>query len=95
MRINKYEIAHIALLSRLSLSEEEKEIFSSQLGSILNHIDKLNELDTAAVEPTTHVLSLNNVMRDDLTRPPLARHEALLNAPSHTGKFYRVPKIIE
>jgi aspartyl-tRNA(Asn)/glutamyl-tRNA(Gln) amidotransferase subunit C len=95
MKITKEEIEHIALLARLSLSEEEKELFGSQLSSILGYMKKLDELDTKNVEPTSHVLPLNNVMRDDLPVPAIPRAEALLNAPSHTEKFFRVPKIIE
>lgn len=95
MQITKDEIEHIALLARLFLSDEEQEKFGSQLSSILDYMKKLNELDTSSVQPTSHVLSLQNVTRDDLVRPSITRDEALSNAPSHTGKFYRVPKIIE
>jgi aspartyl-tRNA(Asn)/glutamyl-tRNA(Gln) amidotransferase subunit C len=95
MKIIKDEIEHIALLARLSLSDEEKEMFGSQLSSILDYMEKLNELDTKNVELTSHVLSLQNVMREDLPRPSIPRDDALLNAPAHTEKFYRVPKIID
>jgi len=95
MRITKDDIDHIALLGRLSLSDEEKELFGSQLSSILDYMEKLNELDTDDVEPTSHVLSLQNVVRDDLEMPSLSRSDALSNAPAHTEKFYRVPKIID
>jgi len=95
MKISKEEIEHIAMLARLSLSGEEKELFGSQLSSILDYMDKLNELDTDAVEPTSHVLLLSNVMRDDILGISIPREEALMNAPDHTEKFYRVPKIIE
>jgi aspartyl-tRNA(Asn)/glutamyl-tRNA(Gln) amidotransferase subunit C len=95
MKITRGEIEHIALLARLSLSEEEKDLFGSQLSSILGYMDKLDELDTKDIEPTSHVLPLSNVMRDDLPVPAISREDALLNAPSHTEKFFRVPKIIE
>jgi aspartyl-tRNA(Asn)/glutamyl-tRNA(Gln) amidotransferase subunit C len=95
MQITKEKIEHIAVLARLRLSEEEKELFVSQLSSILGYMEKLNELDTKDIEPTSHVLFLNNVMRDDLQAASLPREDALANAPSHTEKFYRVPKIIE
>lgn len=95
MNISKEEIEHIAVLSRLSLSEEEKEVFGPQLSSILGYMEKLNELDTGDIEPTSHVLPLNNVMRDDAPGASLPREEALNNAPARTDKFYRVPKIIE
>ena len=95
MKISKEEIEHIALLARLSLSEEEKELFGIQLSSILDYMDKLNELDTSNIEPTSHVLSLSNVMRGDILTPSIPREDALMNAPASTEKFYRVPKIIE
>lgn len=95
MSIFKEEIEHIASLARLYLSEEEKELFGSQLSSILDYIGKLNELDTKDIEPTSHVLPLSNVMRDDIPRPSIPRKDALMNAPDRTNKFFRVPKIIE
>jgi aspartyl-tRNA(Asn)/glutamyl-tRNA(Gln) amidotransferase subunit C len=95
MNITREEIEHIAMLARLSLSEEEKDLFGPQLNGILGYMEKLNELDTKDIEPTSHVLSLNNVMREDTPAPSLPREEALMNAPSSTDKFYRVPKIIE
>jgi aspartyl-tRNA(Asn)/glutamyl-tRNA(Gln) amidotransferase subunit C len=95
MKIFKEEIEHIAMLARLSLPEEEKELFGSQLSSILDYMEKLNELDTKGIEPTSHILSLSNVMRDDTPTPSIPKEDALMNAPDHTGKFFRVPKIIE
>ena len=95
MKITKEEIEHIALLARVSLSAKEKDLFGLQLSSILDYMDKLNELDTRDVEPTSHVLPLSNVMRDDIPRPSIPKEDALMNAPDHTEKFFRVPKIIE
>jgi aspartyl-tRNA(Asn)/glutamyl-tRNA(Gln) amidotransferase subunit C len=95
VRISKEEIEHIASLARLSLTEKEKELFGSQLSSILDYMEKLNELDTKTVEPTSHVLPLSNVLRDDIPRPSIPREDALMNAPDRTEKFFRVPKIIE
>lgn len=95
MKISDKEIEHIALLSRLEINEEEKKLFAKQLSSILDYIDKLNELDTHDIEPTSHVIPLNNVMREDIPVPSISRDDALMNAPEHTKKFYRVPKIIE
>ncbi len=95
MKISREEIEHIALLARLHLSEEEKDLFGSQLSKILDYMEKLNKLDTKDVEPTSHILPLCNVMRDDILKPSISRGEALANAPDRTEKFYRVPKIIE
>lgn len=91
----KIDVEHIARLARLSLSDEEKELFGSQLNRILDYMEKLSELDTKDVEPTSHVLSLNNVMRDDIIGHSIPREDAIMNAPDRTDKFYRVPKIIE
>ncbi|MDA8238998.1 MAG: Asp-tRNA(Asn)/Glu-tRNA(Gln) amidotransferase subunit GatC [Nitrospiraceae bacterium] len=91
----KISIDHIANLARLSLSGEERELFGSQLESILSYMDTLNELDTGAIEPTSHVLAIRNVTREDVQTPCLDREKALANAPDKTEKFYRVPKIIE
>ncbi|MCL4475269.1 MAG: Asp-tRNA(Asn)/Glu-tRNA(Gln) amidotransferase subunit GatC [Nitrospirae bacterium] len=91
----KIDVEHIAHLARLRLSEEEKEKFGVQLSSILTYVEKLNELDTSGVEPTSHVLAIGNVMREDALRPSLSTDEALRNAPDRADDFYRVPKIIE
>jgi len=86
---------HIAHLARLRLTAAEKEKFGVQLNSILTYVGKLNEPDTRGVEPTSHVLALSDVMREDKARPSLSRNEALVNAPDRNENFYRVPKIIE
>jgi len=91
----KISIEHLAQLARLSVSDEEKTRFTGQIDSILNYMDTLNELDTSAVEPTSHVISLSNIVREDLLKDSLDRTDALRNAPDKTDKFYRVPKIIE
>ena len=89
------EIDHVALLARLELKDEEKELFSKQVGSIIEYVDKLNELDIDDVEPTAHVLPIKNVFREDELRASLPRDKALQNAPRESDGFYRVPKIIE
>jgi aspartyl-tRNA(Asn)/glutamyl-tRNA(Gln) amidotransferase subunit C len=91
----KISIDHLSRLARLSLSDEEKELFGNQLNSILSYMDQLNELDTGNVEPTSHVISISNIVREDLPWTSLDREDALSNAPDRTDKFYRVPKIIE
>jgi aspartyl-tRNA(Asn)/glutamyl-tRNA(Gln) amidotransferase subunit C len=95
MRIDKKQVEHIARLARLAISEEEKELFGSQLSKVLEYIEKLNELDTKDVEPTSHVVALTNVMREDAPAASLPQEEALRNAPDRAGGFYRVPRIIE
>lgn len=91
----KISIEHLAQLARLSVSGNEKTLFSSQIDAILGYMDKLNELDTENVGPTSHVITLSNVVREDLPKDSLERDDALRNAPDGTDKFYRVPKIIE
>ena len=91
----KISIEHLAQLARLSVSDNERTLFANQIDSILSYMDKLNELDTGNVEPTSHVISLSNVVREDLPKDSLEREDALMNAPERTDKFYRVPKIIE
>ena len=91
----KISIEHLARLARLSVSDDEKILFANQIDSILNYMDKLNELDTGDIEPTSHVILLSNVVREDLPKDSLDREDALMNAPDKTDKFYRVPKIIE
>jgi aspartyl-tRNA(Asn)/glutamyl-tRNA(Gln) amidotransferase subunit C len=88
-------VEHIARLSRLSLTDEEKGVFGSQLRNILDYINKLNELDISSVEPTSHVVELTNVVRKDAIKPSLSVDEALGNAPDRADGFYRVPRIIE
>ena len=89
------EIDHVALLARLKLNDEEKRLFSKQVGSIIEYVDKLNELDIDDVEPTAHVLPIKNVFREDELNASLPREKALQNAPRKHDGFYRVPKIIE
>ncbi len=95
MKISKEIVRHIALLSRLELKDEEIEVYQQQLSRILEYVEKLNEVDTKDVEPTSHVLSLNNIFREDLVKDSLSREEVLRNAPDPSDKFFRVPKIIE
>jgi aspartyl-tRNA(Asn)/glutamyl-tRNA(Gln) amidotransferase subunit C len=89
------EIEHVALLARLKLSESEKDLFSKQVGGIIEYIHKLNELDTSDVEPTAHVLQVKNVFREDRPTPSLPRDRVLENSPADDDTFYRVPRIIE
>ncbi|MCX7988649.1 MAG: Asp-tRNA(Asn)/Glu-tRNA(Gln) amidotransferase subunit GatC [Thermodesulfovibrio sp.] len=95
MKISKEMVKHISLLSRLELKDEEIEVYQDQLSRILDYVEKLNEVNTENIEPTSHVLSLNNVFREDMVGISLSREEVLRNAPDSTDKFFRVPKIIE
>ena len=89
------DIEHLSLLARLNLSDEEKQLFSRQVDSIIEYINTLNELDTTQVEPTAHILPMKNVFREDVLNVSLPREKAMQNAPEKNDDFYRVPRIIE
>lgn len=94
MALTIKEVEHVALLARLSLSEEEKHKFAEQLSSILNYADTLNAIPTAGVEPLTHILPIHNVFREDEVKPSMDRPEILANAPLAEDYQYKVPKIM-
>ena len=89
------EVDKIASLARLSMEREEADAYGAQLSNILDYIGKLNEIDTSGVEPTSNVVGLTNVTREDKEVPSLSQDDALQNAPDPSDGFYRVPKIIE
>jgi len=93
-RIDLEQTKYIAHLSRLELTPEEENKFSSQLRDILNYVDKLKEVDTKNVPPTSHVLPINNVFREDERGFSLSSREALSNAPKQKNNQFQVPKII-
>ena len=94
-RISKEEVKHVANLARLAISEEETEKLQKQLDSIITFAEQLNELDTENIEPTTHVLHMKNVLREDKASKGLPREEVLKNAPDHQNGQIRVPGIME
>jgi aspartyl-tRNA(Asn)/glutamyl-tRNA(Gln) amidotransferase subunit C len=94
MKISKKEVEHVAHLARLNLTEEELEKITGQLDNILSYVEKLNELDTSQVLPTSHVFSVSNAFRDDIEKESLSQAEALKNGPQHDGATFLVPKII-
>lgn len=89
------DIKYVAHLARLALTPEEEKKFGDQLGHILEHIEKLKELDVTAVEPTAHAAPRVNVTRPDEIRPSLPHEEAMRNAPAHANGLFLVPKIVE
>jgi aspartyl-tRNA(Asn)/glutamyl-tRNA(Gln) amidotransferase subunit C len=95
MKISKQEVEHVAKLARLALTDQERERLTDQLSNILTYVEKLNELETKGIEPTSHVLDISNVMRDDVPRDSLTQERALANAPEIAAGHYKVPKIIE
>ena len=89
------EVEHVAKLARLSLSEQEKQLYTEQLGKILDYFDELKQVNTDGVEPLAHALSIVSVMREDCVQPPPGREKLLSSAPSCEGGYFRVPRIGE
>ncbi|MBI5492043.1 MAG: Asp-tRNA(Asn)/Glu-tRNA(Gln) amidotransferase subunit GatC [Deltaproteobacteria bacterium] len=95
MPITKKDVLHVADLARLALTDTEIDLYTGQLQRILSYVEKLSELDTKGIEPTTYTVPLMTVFREDETRPSLPREEALGNAPEEEKGCFKVPKIIE
>lgn len=95
MSITVKDVEHVANLARLALTDEEKEQFTGQLNAILKYAEKLNELDTTGVEPTSHVLPLANVMREDEPGTSLPIEKVLRNAPEAEDDQFKVPAVLE
>ncbi|NOZ21998.1 MAG: Asp-tRNA(Asn)/Glu-tRNA(Gln) amidotransferase subunit GatC [Planctomycetes bacterium] len=95
MSITREQVEYVANLSRIQMTEEEKEKFTQQLGDILTYIEKLNELDVENVPPISQASVSKNVFREDEPGQSLPQKQALANAPDQAKGFYKVPKIIE
>jgi aspartyl-tRNA(Asn)/glutamyl-tRNA(Gln) amidotransferase subunit C len=96
MQFDSEEFNKLTKLCRIECTEEEKEIFSESLRKVLKHIEQLNEIDTAGVEPCFRILeTVTNVMREDEIGELLSREVFLSNAPSHVGGMVRVPPVIK
>ena len=93
--ITKQQVEHVAKLARLSLTEDEVNLYTNQLSKILDYIDQLNEVDTKGIEPMTQPIPTVNVMREDIIKKQFERSEVLSNAPHEEYGFFRVPKIGE
>ncbi|MEC2306088.1 MULTISPECIES: Asp-tRNA(Asn)/Glu-tRNA(Gln) amidotransferase subunit GatC [Heyndrickxia] len=93
--ISKEQVQHVADLARLEMNETETEKFTKQLADIIHFAESLNELDTTEVPPTTHVLEIRNVMREDTVEKGLPRELVLKNAPDTQDGMIRVPTIVE
>ncbi len=95
MKLSLDQVEHVAQLARLALSDREKELFRAQLSSILDHAERLQELDTEDIPLTASVLPLSNVMREDAIGASLSQEDALANAPDVEDGFFRVPVVLE
>lgn len=93
-QITTQEVEYVARLALLGLNKDEKEEFTHQLDAILGYVAKINELDTTNILPTSHPLSLSNVMRKDKVEKSLTIEDVLANAPQQEKGFFKVPRII-
>jgi aspartyl-tRNA(Asn)/glutamyl-tRNA(Gln) amidotransferase subunit C len=89
--IDRDQVLHVARLARLELTEDELERMAGELSTILDHVEQMNELDLEGVEPTSHVVQLENVLRPDNPRPSWPREEVLEPAPDPDEGAFRVP----
>jgi aspartyl-tRNA(Asn)/glutamyl-tRNA(Gln) amidotransferase subunit C len=89
--IDRDQVLHVAKLARLRLSDDEIDRMPGELSKILEHVETMNELDLDGVEPTSHVVDLTNVLREDVPRPSLDRETALEQAPDAAEGGFRVP----
>ncbi|MFN3648895.1 MAG: Asp-tRNA(Asn)/Glu-tRNA(Gln) amidotransferase subunit GatC [Armatimonadota bacterium] len=94
-RLSLPEVEHVALLSRLRLTEDEKSRLQESLNVILDQFEILQRLDTTDVPPTSHAMELRNVVREDLSRPSLPREEILRDAPEARDEYFVVPRVVE
>jgi aspartyl-tRNA(Asn)/glutamyl-tRNA(Gln) amidotransferase subunit C len=93
--IDRETVKHVARLARLGLTEEEVDVFASQLSVILENIAKLQEVDVSGVSPTAHASRLNNVMRQDIPQPSYPPEVLLANAPEQEDNCLKVPAVLE
>lgn len=94
-RISADQVKHVAHLARLAITEEDVDMFTKQLDAMISFAEQLNELETENVEPTSHVLNMKNVLREDIPQQGLPQSEVLKNAPEHQDGQIKVPSIIE
>lgn len=88
-------IAKVAKLARIALSDDELELYGRQLGDILEHAERVQSLPTEGVRPTSHPLPMTNAFRPDVVTPSLDRDEVLSQAPDHEDGYFRVPRILD
>jgi aspartyl-tRNA(Asn)/glutamyl-tRNA(Gln) amidotransferase subunit C len=93
--IDQAQVHKVALLARLELTPAEEIQFTEQLGSILDYVEQLKELDVSQVAPTTRAIDVSNISRPDVLHPWDNREAILANAPEQEGDFFKVPKIMD
>ncbi len=94
MAITKKDVEYIAHLSRLNVSEDEKEEYARQLSNILEHIERLNKLNTDNIEPTYYAINMKNVLREDKVMQSIDKNKVFESAPEIEKNGFKVPKII-
>jgi aspartyl-tRNA(Asn)/glutamyl-tRNA(Gln) amidotransferase subunit C len=94
MKITEDEVLYVADLARLDLDEAAIDKFAGQIGTILDYVDKLNEVDTEGIRPTSHAISLTNAFREDEQKEHLGREQAQANAPEKENGNFIVPKVV-
>ena len=95
MNIQTKDVRKVAHLARLELSEDEAQQLTGDMNNILGYIDKLAELDTEGVEPTSHAVAVTNAFREDVRKDFFSKNEGLANAPSVEEGSFKVPRVIE
>ena len=95
MKLTIEEVQHVANLARLNLNEQELKTITKQLDTILTYVEKLEELDTENIAPTTHAFSITNAFRDDVVKKSLPQKDALANSYLENGESFVVPRVIE
>lgn len=95
MKVSKEVLENVAVLSRLSIPEEQTDKYLGQLDKFLTYVDNLANVDTADVKPTTYALPMQNVFREDAVKESLDREAALANAPLKEDGYFKVPKVLE
>ncbi|OKH35561.1 asparaginyl/glutamyl-tRNA amidotransferase subunit C [[Phormidium ambiguum] IAM M-71] len=94
MSIDREQVHKVALLARLELTPEEEEMFTTQMGTMLDYFQQLSELDVSNVKPTTRAIDVSNITRADELNPYPEREAILQNAPEQDGDFFKVPQIL-
>jgi len=89
------DVAYVARLARINLTEDEAKIFQKQLDDVLKYVEKLRQVDVTGVDVVAHALSISNVFRDDAPRDWFTAEEALTNAPRQANGLFVVPKVVE
>lgn len=95
MKLTRSDVEHVAWLARLELSDIEKDQLTDRLNQIMIHFEKLQQLDTSGIQPTSHSIPVRNVFREDVAGPSLTADEAVSNSPEREDDYFVVPQVVE